>query len=247
MVGNSKGLKQVYKSAGQMQFGVLLLPILGGYWFLIVFYHTRYKAVRDTGYHLFFKSAITGSILFVIAFLIVNSTGSFFTSFQEVVQVPDKHLTTSVLSALLGGISPFILNLCCDKKKAARKAALDRGDRLELMMARSFEEATQPEISLRSNKCYVGYVVQSPFASHGATDVEILPTASGYREQETRELRLTTDYFRDFLISENSPPDDLQFEDFIVVLPMSEVISTRVFNLEMYDKYFRPNQVRSTE
>ena len=230
-----------------MQFGVLLLPILGGYWFLTVFYHTRYKAVRDTGYHLFFKSAITGSVLFVMAFLIVNSTGSFLTSFQELVQVPDKRLATSVLSALLGGILPFILNLACDREKAARKAAWDRGDRLELLMARSFEEATQLEISLRNNKCYIGYVVQSPFAIHGTVDVEILPTASGYRDQVTRELRLTTDYFRDFLVSENSPPENLRFEDFIIVIPMSEVISARVFSLEMYDKYFRSGQTKSAE
>lgn len=78
---------------------------------------------------------------------------------------------------------PFILNLACNREKAARKAAWDRGDRLELLMARSFEEATQLEISLRNNKCYIGYVVQGPFVIHGTVDVEILPTASGYRDQ----------------------------------------------------------------
>ena len=96
-------------------------------------------------------------------------------------------------------------------------------------------------------KCYIGYVVQSPFAIHGTVDVEILPTASGYRDQVTRELRLTTDYFRDFLVSENSPPENLRFEDFIIVIPMSEVISARVFSLEMYDKYFRSGQTKSAE
>ena len=230
-----------------MQFGVLLLPMLGGYCFLTVYCHTRYKAVRDSGYHLFFKSAITGSILFAIAFLIVNLAGSYLSPVQGFFQVTDKHLTTSVLSALFGGISPFILNIGSNREKAAHKAALNRGDRLELMMARSFEEATQLEISLRSNKCYIGYVVQSPFAIHGTADIEMLPTASGYRDAITRELRLTIDYFRDLLISENSPSENLNFEDFRIVIPMSEVISARVFNLEMYDKYFRPDQTTSAE
>lgn len=60
-----------------MQFGTLLLPILGGYLFLVTCYLTRFIAVRDTGYHLFFKSAIAGSVLFATAFAVVTLTDGY--------------------------------------------------------------------------------------------------------------------------------------------------------------------------
>lgn len=220
-----------------MQLGELLLPILGGYWFLIHFCHTRYSAARDTGYHIFFKSAIAGSISLVIAFLLV---GLIWSSLPEIVtDAWDRQLTTIIVSALLGGISPFILNILCDDKKAARKAAWNRGDRLELIMARSFEEPVQLEVSLKSNKCYIGYVVQSPvqtpYVHHDTACTTILPAASGYREPKTRELILTT-WYSDFLVSNL---DDQNVNDFTIIIPMSEIISVRVFNFEIYEKYFK--------
>ena len=225
-----------------MQLGELLLPILGGYLFLNVFYQTRYTVVRDTGYHLFFKAAITGSILFGSAFLLVNSVWPLLPEIITDLLGTGRHLTTIIVSALLGGISPFILNIFCDDKKAARKAALNRGDRLELIMARSFEEPVQLEISLNSNKCYIGYVVESPvqtpYAIHDAACTTILPTASGYREPKTRELILTT-WYSDFLASNL---DDQNLDDFTIVIPVSEILSARVFNFEIYEKYFKPGQ-----
>ena len=40
------------------------------------------------------------------------------------------------------------------------------------MLASSSDEQVQVEITLRSGKSYIGYVVQSPFAIHGKADVE---------------------------------------------------------------------------
>ncbi len=221
-----------------MQLGELLLPVLGGYLFLIKFHHTRYTAVRDTGYHLFFKSAVTGSILFGSVFLFNLTCPALLKISSDFLGV-GKHLSMVVVSTLLGGISPFILNIFCDGKKAARKAAESRGDRLELIMARSFEELVQLEISLNSNKCYIGYVVQSPvqtpYANPDTAYTTMLLTASGYRESKTRELILTT-WYSDLLASNSG---DQNLSDFTIVIPISEIISARVFNFEIYEKYFK--------
>ncbi len=221
-----------------MQLGELLLPILAGYWFLTRFCRTRYTAVRDTGYHIFFKSAIAGSIALGIAFL---SVSLIWPSLPEsITDFWDRQLTTVIVSALLCGISPLIFNLFCDGKKAAGEAARNRGDWIGLIMARSAsEKPVQLEISLKSNKCYIGYVIQSPvqtpYAHHGTACTTILPTASGYRQSETRELILTT-WYSDFLASNL---EDQNMDDFAIVIPMSEVISARVFNFEIYEKYFK--------
>ena len=208
-----------------MQFGTLLLPILGGYLFLVTCYLTRFIAVRDTGYHLFFKSAIAGSVLFATAFAVVTLTESLSTAIQDIwpSHVALEYLGASALSLALGFLMAQGINVFCNKEKYAQKAAEKRGDRLELMLASSSDEQMQVEITLRSGKSYIGYVVQSPFAIHGKADVEIFPMASGYRKPDTQELRLTTHY-SDILNSfdDTSSSINLSPEHFRIAIHMSE-------------------------
>ena len=54
-----------------MGLGWFLIPTLGGYWFLTHLYFTRYGALRDSGYRVFFRAAIAGGILAALARAIV--------------------------------------------------------------------------------------------------------------------------------------------------------------------------------
>ena len=47
-----------------MSLGLLLLPAVGGYWFLTNWNYTRYQLERDSGYRLLFRSAIVGILLY---------------------------------------------------------------------------------------------------------------------------------------------------------------------------------------
>ena len=230
-----------------MQFGTLLLPILGGYLFLVTCYLTRFIAVRDTGYHLFFKSAIAGSVLFATAFAVVALTESLSTAIQDIwpSHVAIEYLGTSTLSLALGFLMAQGINVFCNKEKYAQKAAEKRGDRLELMLASSSDEQMQVEITLRSGKSYIGYVVQSPFAIHGKADVEIFPMASGYRKPDTQELRLTTHY-SDILNSFNDTSSSINLspEHFRIAIHMSEVISVRLFDPIIYNLYFSLDEMQ---
>ena len=65
---------------------VLLLPLLGGYYFSKRSIVTRYKTPRESGHHLYFKSAIIGVWLFIIIGLlhciIYFSLPTYFNLFQ---------------------------------------------------------------------------------------------------------------------------------------------------------------------
>ena len=56
-----------------MNFEISLLPALGGYWLLTHFIPTRTEALRQSGYHIAFRSAVVGLVLFVLAYLILHS------------------------------------------------------------------------------------------------------------------------------------------------------------------------------
>ena len=219
-----------------MQLGTLLIPILGGYIFIISCYLTRYIAVRDTGYHLFFKSAIAGSAMFALAYTlepVIKSQAELQAFWQS--NFAAGHIGTSVLSLLLGFVSAAGINIFCNKEKYVQKAAEGRGDRLELMLANSSDMLIQVEITLKTGKSYIGYVVHSPFSIHGRSDVEILLTASGYRKPDTQELILTTHY-SSFL---DSSIRNLSAEHFRIAIHMSEVISVRLFDPKLYSQIIK--------
>ena len=46
-----------------MGLGLFLVPTVGGYWFLTHCNYTRYRAFRDSGYHVLFSSAFVGALL----------------------------------------------------------------------------------------------------------------------------------------------------------------------------------------
>ena len=103
------------------------------------------------------------------------------------------------------------------------------------------ERSAHVELSLRSGKSYVGMVLNSGITTGGESDVSLIPTASGYRNEGTRELVFTTFYgavFDDWLSSRSSAMDYRTAEEiadyFTIVIPKSEIVSVRLFDMKMY-------------
>ena len=236
-----------------MALGWLLIPALGGYWFLTHCNWTRFNAARASGYHIFFQAATAGAGLVVVAYVtlslgsVVYSQGeAFWRAF-----VPFPYSGTAVLSAVLGFALPVVLNRFCGKELASRQAARDKGDLVELLLAESIERQLNVELSLRSGKSYVGLALNSGLQSHGESDVALIPLASGYREPDTRQLMITkyyADVIEEWLAeseantikSEEQEGEEERLhdlEDFRIVIPTSEVISVRLFDLEVYNRF----------
>ncbi len=59
---------------------------------------------------------------------------------------------------------------------------------------------------------------------------------SGYRNQDTQELEITTNYAP--VVQESLEESlDLAYEDFRIVIPMPEIVSTRLFHPEAYQRF----------
>jgi hypothetical protein len=54
-----------------MPTNLLLLPLLGGYWFLHTLYYTRFRSQRLDGYRLLMESAFAGLLLTLVARVVV--------------------------------------------------------------------------------------------------------------------------------------------------------------------------------
>ena len=85
----------------------------------------------------------------------------------------------------------------------------------------------------RARKIYIGWVVDTGVGSSPDADVSMVPMYSGYRDEDTLDLRITLDY--DLVISRNLAGDpSRKREDFRVLVPMSEIVSVRLFDEDVY-------------
>lgn len=226
-----------------MNLGLFLLPVLGGYLFLIRLYFTRSDVLRDSGYHLFFKSAIAGFVLGCFAYPIILVLETCDPRIGELLKSLRPHdadfsyqLAAAVLSVFVGFLAPFVINPFYGREKAERRSANERGDLIELLIAESFDRSKPVEISLRSGKSYIGFALRSGMTRHGESDVALLPTASGYRDRDSQELKITNRYESVILkyFESKLENSDVWIEDFRIVIPMSEIVSARIFLPEAY-------------
>ena len=220
-----------------MDFGLYLVPVLSGYWFLTHLHYTNYNVVRASGYHVFFQSAIAGGFLFVFAQMIIF--------LLKLCAADNAILMSSALasnpapfigSALSGLVFPLVGNRFYNREKSAAHIAEKNGYRLDLLLAQSVKEQEFVELSLRSRKSYIGLILGSEITRHGEPDIALLPLVSGYRDKDTLELEITTDY-TPALKKSVEDASGLQHEDFQIVIPRDEVVSARIFYPETYNLF----------
>ena len=141
-----------------MSLALLLLPAVGGYWFVTHFNLTRYQAVRESGYHILFRSVLFGIFWYCVAAVPVWYLDS-----CDLWSVPSlikwwnsvfpTALTIETLVAIaLGGLSPYIFNVFYSEERGQRRTATSTGDHMELLISDALRNQSPIEISLRSSK-----------------------------------------------------------------------------------------------
>ena len=217
-----------------MGLGLLLVPALAGYLFLNWFNGTRYALPRETGYHVVFQSVIAGVVLFVIARLLVmlaNAVSPAIARCWNTI-VPLDYSGTAAGTFFLAAILPLILNRFSrfDRFEARQKAAEAAGDQIGLIIDQAMLEGRFVELSLASGKSYVGSPIQGTFGHRDGGDIALIPIASGYRDNDSRDLVMTTNYapaIEDQL-------SDRAVDDLRVAFPMRDVASARLFDEQLF-------------
>src|ERR1035441_1352323 len=107
-----------------MPTNLLLLPLLGGYWFIQNFHGTKFRARRLDGYRLLVESAFYGLVFSSIAWAV---------SWTIIRWLPDvawwwhrftpdiPYLGTACLGLVLGACSPYALNVILNKTRSEER------------------------------------------------------------------------------------------------------------------------------
>ena len=220
-----------------MGLGLLLVPALAGYLFLNSFNGTRYSLPREAGYHVVFQSAIAGVLLFFLARLVVVPANILAPGIAQCWKmiVPLNYSGTAAATFVLAALLPLILNRLSglNPLQARQKAAESAGDQISLIIDRAMLEGRFVELSLVSGKSYVGSPIQGTFGHRDGGDVALIPIASGYRDKDSRDLVMTTNYAP--AISEQLSVHEL--DDLKVAFPMRDVVSARLFDQGLYASF----------
>ena len=242
-----------------------MLPAIGGYWLLTHWNLTRFRAERDSGYHLLLRSAGLGVALYLLAHilhpyavvlaeeaqLLINIgergpivlTGAFA---APLLKDPPQPITGDALLSLILGLSgPVVLNAVFWRGACSRNTAKQFGDHVELLLEQALGSRTLVEVGLRSRRTYIGFVTESGVGKALEADAKLVPRYSGRRDPESLRLTLDTDYLSIIgrLRQRGRPiPIDVEF-----VVPLSEVVYVRPFSREVYNAIFDISERPETE
>ena len=217
-----------------------VVPLIGGYWFLSVWNYTRFKVYKDSGYHLFFKSALCGVIFLVFANLVVSIKLIFIPSqinFQPF--VPNGFNLEVLLAMILGITLPYILNRFSNSNKHMKSEANNRGN---LLYTTFWDAATDKvafvEVTMASGKVYIG--LPHNLLKLDDEYVCLIPYSSGYRDVKTQELKITSHYWKVFdkvFNKQSILTDYIDISDLYVILKTQEVVSARKFYPEIFSEF----------
>ena len=215
-----------------MGLGLLLVPALAGYLLQTQLYFFRYRTLRESGQHVVFRSALTGSILVFWAQMIVHSFSKYIPS--PVTYVNEvfgfEYTAAAVLSFFLALAVWPVGNLLVDKEYAAIRAARENGELMGIFVTEAIGTGRYVEISLDTGKVYIGHVVESGIGMSSQFDFMIVPLFSGYRDRGTNELIIKQSYS---LAIDEMRRQDKRREELRICIALSRVVLVRFFDPDL--------------
>jgi hypothetical protein len=223
-----------------MPWNFLVLPLLAGYVFVTHWNRTKHAAKRKDGRRLLFDAALYGFIFLALAFVFVQFAERMVPALGDAWRavVPFDYAGTSVLAFLIGVSAWWPLNFFffpADQEIA--RAIRQTNDYLEEMLERALVEDEMISLTTSRGKVYIGSVQGNFLPSGERRYVKVLPYVSGYRTSETQEIEITTLYYPVYDKLDAEDEVRLSKVDFGVVIPVSEIHSVRLFDLDAYELF----------
>ncbi|MDT0651148.1 hypothetical protein [Autumnicola edwardsiae] len=107
------------------------------------------------------------------------------------------------------------------------------GDEIEKLFRRSAKTGELMFLSLKSNKVYIGFTDIIPVPKE-TNYLKITPVMSGYRESESKILRITTEYFDvlDIYMAENPKFDRYDID---ISIKQDEILTAGIYDQDVFD------------
>ena len=240
--------------------GLILIPLVAGYAFSTTWAASRYHVKRDEGYGLYFKVALYSIALTVAGFLsyllVLSKHPVIHTWIASTLNdlAPTFHPTpfdetafgSMAMTLAIGLLAGHLMNFIPGHNRFFLKRAI-KNDDFERLVIRAIEKSMPMMVTLSNNKVYVGWVIRALDPGNERKEVRILPLFSGFRSPTSGEVDFTTRYESIYLEIIRSQKvtgkpdapvvpslDHLEAGDFEIIIPMSQVITSSLFDRHAY-------------
>nr|WP_314867039.1 hypothetical protein [uncultured Flavobacterium sp.] len=226
-----------------------LFPILSGYYFLTRYVYFKYKYDRIETQRLIFNSVITGSVLFFFTYLVRILLNFFWPTlipfFYEILyKLPIERqpllwtfifnfLAIFLLTHSLNGILKWCKYF--NRQTPVEQAVDDLGDEIEQLFKKAAKEELLVQITLKSNKVYVGFVEYIPPPKE-SNYLKIIPLISGYRSNKTKKVKFNTDYYDAILLYQKEEEKYSSFE-MDITIKQDEILIANIFDYDVYKAF----------
>jgi hypothetical protein len=227
-----------------MPFNVLLLPLLGGFILVTRWNHTRFRTKRYSGERLIFFAAIAGVFLALMAFLLVRIAAWMWPELASMWQrhVPFEYAGTSLLAFFLGFLLWRPLNRWSPRANAVRSMIEQWNDFLEMLLQEALEKTLMVSISLKGGEVYIGFITSNYDPSYDRKYIRLWPILIGYRNKDTQELAVTTNYANVYAETVSSSARSSVVDQFQVIVPVGELQTASFFDPKTYDLFNPPGE-----
>lgn len=231
-----------------MPFNLLLFPLVGGYFIITRAEQFKYINQRVDRQVLLFNSALVGIFLLLFSFAICSLATYYFHETTNYIKrnyfpIQDKYFGTAVVSFFIAIPITYLSNWIV-KKADALSSAIDRiGNELELLLKFSCSESELIQITLKTDKVYIGWVELLP-KPHG-TYVRVIPAVSGYRD-EKKILHITVNYthvYSDYI--RQGKIRDISELEMSLIIKIDEILTASRFDFEIFEKFELQNRVQA--
>ncbi|MEQ9440210.1 MAG: hypothetical protein RIG62_14245 [Cyclobacteriaceae bacterium] len=221
-----------------MPFNLLLLPLVGGYYFLITSRLTKYIHQRIDRQKLIFNAVLAGIFLLGLAIVGVKVLETlqpvWLEGIKQYIPLQLPYTGTSILSFGLGIALSHLSNLFISDTQALSRSIKFIGNELEQLVRSAFLNAALISFTMKSGKVYIGWPLSLPRPSSGSY-LSVLPLISGYRN-ETQEIIFTTEYW-DLYQERQQEGEGNIYEGFLLVLAVDEVTHASLFDFDIYERF----------
>ncbi|EBQ4754815.1 hypothetical protein LE36_14970 [Salmonella enterica subsp. diarizonae] len=249
---------------------VILVILICGYVYTDSHYQSRVRSAKENGWGLYFFVALKGCAfigsgfalaIFIFIFLFLISCGYNFIfhdlfllsneiNLYEWMEKDWMDMSFFIWISMLFAICISASQADTERKKAQsyeyrikEYENLAKSNNIENLIFQSIKERKLVFISLKSRKVYIGYITAPRFEHSETESISLIPFLSGYRDKDTLEFRLTTDYSEIYVnesITTESEP--LNLSHFRHVIPMDHIESISIFDTTLYKKFKRDNK-----
>lgn len=223
---------------------LLVIPLIGGYWFMHRTHFTRFRAKGLSNYRLLLEAAMWGLFALIGSYSIARVLDAL-PCMEAPLKlwhkcVPYSHTGTALGAFALAVLAAPSVNLMYGEKASSTRTIIRYGDDLVRLLLEAQQSGSAVMLTLRSRKVYVGQVIASASLEPDMPFIIILPSLSGYRTESRLEVRWTTSYERIYAGIRRAIPDyrGLKLQDFFVVVRTADIQSGTPFRHHVHARHF---------